>query len=219
MGALGILGGLGGLFGGGSAKRQAQAAAKQAQATATGEGAAASAERAMTMPFFAQEMSAKHEFTPQQLSELMTTGESGAGAAAGTEQAKLAEEAARTHTGLSLGKSLDEMSRERMQTAAGLGEKVAAEDVMGAQQLRQAGARGMAGLMGTDVAAQMKAMGIETGDIQAQTEAAQEMAQAGTSAGKSLAGAVTPFTPYGATADEGGDFDDFEDLRKAAMKS
>jgi hypothetical protein len=53
------------------------------------------------------------------------------------------------------------------------GADVASADVMGAKQLNQAGAAGMAGLYNTDTDAMLKAMGIQTDDIKAQTEAGQ----------------------------------------------
>jgi hypothetical protein len=50
---------------------------------------------------------------------------------------------------------------------------VGAQDVAGAKELNQAGAAGMQGLFGTDVASQLKAMGIQNEDINTQIKAGQ----------------------------------------------
>jgi hypothetical protein len=58
-----------------------------------------------------------------------------------------------------------------MKTAAGASEGIAAQDVMGAKQLNQQGAQGMQGLYGTNVGAQLKAMGLADQDINTELQA------------------------------------------------
>ena len=86
------------------------------------------------------------------------------------------------------------------------GADVASADVMGAKQLNQAGAAGMAGLYNTDTDAMLKAMGIQTGDINAQTEAGksgwfQNLTQ-GIDAGANLISALKK--PFGGNQGGGG---------------
>jgi hypothetical protein len=66
-----------------------------------------------------------------------------------------------------VGKTLDEMARDRAKSAAGASEGIAAQDVMGAKQMNQQGAAGMQGLYGTNSANQLSAMKQQSGDISA----------------------------------------------------
>jgi hypothetical protein len=66
-----------------------------------------------------------------------------------------------------VGKTLDEMARDRSKAAAGASEGIAASDVMGAKQEQQQGAAGMAGLYGTNVSGQLNAMKQQGQDISA----------------------------------------------------
>jgi hypothetical protein len=155
--------------------RAAQSAAKSAANTAAQQAASesgqAAAERAQLAPFFAEEMGAQHGFTPGQVNELLTNALSGAGAATGATQGAMQRQAAQTRNVTGLTKGLQDVAMERAKAAAGGAEGVAAQDVLGAQQLRQEGAKGMAGLYGQDTDAMLKSMGLQTQDIQTQIEA------------------------------------------------
>jgi hypothetical protein len=155
--------------------RAAQGAAKSAANTAGGlagqQGAEAAGEEATLNPFFKQEMGAQHLFTPGQTNELLTAAGAGTGAVTGEEQAALNRNAATTNNATALTKGLQEAARDKMKAAAGTSEGIAAQDVLGAKQLNQQGAAGEQGLFGTNTDAQLKAMGLQTNDINTQLEA------------------------------------------------
>jgi hypothetical protein len=145
--------------------------AKEAGATAAGYGSSAAADSAAVTPFLNQELKAKHGFDPNQINEMLTAAGAGTGAAQGAIEGQANLEAARTRNASGFTKTLDEAARQRMKTAAGTSEGVAAEDVMGAKQLNQAGAEGLTGLYGTNVGAQLKAMGQQNEDLNTQLNA------------------------------------------------
>jgi hypothetical protein len=157
------------------ADRAAQSAASTAGKTAGGlagqQGAEAAGEQAVLNPFFQREMTAQHLYTPGQEGELLTAAGAGTGAIAGAEQAGLERNAATTNNATALTKGLQDAAMQRMKGNAGLAEGVAAQDVMGAKQLNQQGAAGEAGLFNTNTDAQLKAMGLQTNDINTQIEA------------------------------------------------
>jgi hypothetical protein len=150
---------------------QTQNAANTAGAVGAGYGAQGQQESAQLNPFFSQEMKATHAFTPEQTNEMLTAAQAGAGGATGALGGELQANAARTGNATGVGKTLDEMARERSKAAAGSSEGIAAQDVMGAKQLNQEGAKGMQGLYGTNVGAQLGAMRQQSQDLQ---QAAQE---------------------------------------------
>lgn len=152
-------------------QQQAQNNAAQAGATAAGFGSEAGMESSDLNPFYAQEMKAQHLFEPGQINELLTAAGAGTGAAEGAIEGQANREAARTHNASGFTKALDEAARERAKTAAGVSEGVAAQDVTGAKQLNQEGAAGMQGLYGTNVGAQLKAMGQQNEDLNTAIEA------------------------------------------------
>lgn len=137
-------------------------------------GSAAGSEGAQLNPFYTQEMKATHEFNPNQMNEMLTAAEAGGGGATGALTGQAALEDARTHNASGFTKSLDELARDKSKTAAGASEGIAAQDVMGAKQLNQAGAQGMQGLYGTNVGAQLKAMGQANEDLNTEMKADQQ---------------------------------------------
>src|ERR1700674_2603355 len=157
-------------LGGSKFAGEAAANTKQAQQAAGQYGSTVSEEGAQLNPFFSQEMRAEHSMTPQQQAEMLTAAEGGAGGAFGGAEGQIERNAARTGNATSVTKSLDELARERAKVAAGASEGIAAQDVMGAQQLRQEGARGMQGLYGTNVSGQLGAMKQASDDVRLQQE-------------------------------------------------
>lgn len=155
--------------------RAAQAAAKNAASTAQGTAATDTAEgqaaQSFINPIFQHEATAEHLFTPGQENELLTAANAGSGAVSGAEKAALQREAASTNNATALTKNLQTAALDRMKSAAGASEGVAAQDVMGAKQLNQQGLAGEAGLFNTDTDAALKAMGIQTNDINTGIEA------------------------------------------------
>jgi len=141
--------------------------ANQAGTVAGQFGSQAGTEGAQLNPFFTQEMRAQHGLTPGQQNEMLTASEAGAGGALGGLGAGIQNNAARTGNATGVGKTLDEMARDRAKSAAGASEGIAASDVMGAKQEQQQGAAGMAGLYGTNVSGQLNAMKQQGSDLSA----------------------------------------------------
>jgi hypothetical protein len=110
-------------------------------------------------------MKAQHSMSPGQTNEMLTAADSGAGGAFGGAEGEMERGASTTGNGSTLSKSLDQLAREKAQSAAKTSEGVAAEDVGGAQKLNQEGAAGMQGLYGTNVGAQLGAMKQQSTDI------------------------------------------------------
>ena len=144
-----------------------QGQAAQAGQVAGGFGSQAGTESAQLNPFLSQEMKAKHSLDPNQQNELLTASEAGAGGALGSLGAGIQNNAARTGNATGVGKTLDEMARDRSKAAAGASEGIAAQDVLGAQKLNQEGAAGMQGLYSTNTAGQLNAMKQQGQDISA----------------------------------------------------
>jgi hypothetical protein len=126
---------------------------------------------------------------------MLTASEAGAGGALGGLGAGIQNNAARTGNATGVGKTLDEMARDRAKAAAGASEGIAASDVMGAKQMNQAGAQGMQGLYSTNTAGQLNAMKQQSGDISAAANMTQSpfadlanVAQLGASIGGKAAG-------------------------------
>jgi len=141
--------------------------ANQAGTVAGQFGSQAGTEGAQLNPFFTQEMRAQHGLTPGQQNEMLTASEAGAGGALGGLGAGIQTNASRTGNATGVGKTLDEMARDRSKAAAGASENIAAQDVMGAKQEQQQGAAGMQGLYGTNVGGQLSAMKQQGQDISA----------------------------------------------------
>jgi len=141
--------------------------ANQAGTVAGQFGSQAGTEGAQLNPFLTQEMKAQHGLTPGQQNEMLTASEAGAGGALGGLGAGIQNNAARTGNATGVGKTLDEMARDRAKSAAGASEGIAASDVMGAKQMNQQGAAGMQGLYGTNVSGQLNAMKQQGQDISA----------------------------------------------------
>lgn len=154
-----------------SATSAAKGARDTARDTAATLGSEATGEHSQLQPFFAQEMNAKHGFDPTQTNELLTAALAGSGGAAGSLKGEAELEAARTRNPSGFTKALDEAAREKMKAAAGASEGIAAQDVMGAKALNQAGASGMTGLFSHDLSGQLGAMGAENSAIGTQIEA------------------------------------------------
>jgi hypothetical protein len=141
--------------------------ANQAGTVAGQFGSQAGTEGAQLNPFLTQEMRAQHGLTPGQQNEMLTASEAGAGGALGGLGAGIQTNASRTGNATGVGKTLDEMARDRSKAAAGASENIAAQDVMGAKQEQQQGAAGMQGLYGTNVGGQLSAMKQQGQDISA----------------------------------------------------
>ena len=141
--------------------------ANQAGTVAGQFGSQAGTIGAQLNPFLTQEIKAQHGLTPGQQNEELTASLAGSGGALGGLGASIQNNAARTNNSTGVGKTLDEMARDRSKAAAGASENIAASDVMGAKQMNQQGAAGMQGLYGTNVSGQLNAMKQQGQDISA----------------------------------------------------
>ena len=173
--------------------------ANQAGTVAGQFGSQAGTEGAQLNPFFTQEMRAQHGLTPGQQNEMLTASEAGAGGALGGLGAGIQNNAARTNNSTGVGKTLDEMARDRSKAAAGASENIAAQDVLGAKQMNQQGAAGMQGLYNTNVGGQLSAMKQQGSDLSAAANMTSSpfadlanVAGLGATIGKTVAGMVNP---------------------------
>ena len=144
--------------------RAAQKEDKAASTSAAGVGATeqgnANAAGAALTPFYRQEMNAQHLYSPQQNQELLNAAGAPLAASAATTAGQARSEAARTRNTSGFAAGLDEAARNRNAAMGGVGQQVAAQDIMGAKQLNQEGAAGMSSLYNTDTSAMLNAMGI-----------------------------------------------------------
>ena len=141
--------------------------ANQAGTVAGQSGSQAGTIGAQLNPFLTQEMKAQHGLTPGQQNEELTASLAGSGGALGGLGASIQNNAARTNNSTGVGKTLDEMARDRAKAAASSSEGIAAQDVGLAKQEQQQGAAGMAGLYGQNVQGQLGAMKQQGSDISA----------------------------------------------------
>jgi hypothetical protein len=130
-------------------------------------------ERAMLNPIYQKEATAEHLYTPGQSNEMLTAALAGGGAAAGDTAAATNRLAAETRNPSGFTKSLQEQARDRDKAAAGASEGIAAQDVMGAKGLNQAGIAGEQGLFNTDTNTQLSAMGAQNAATEAEVKAGQ----------------------------------------------
>ncbi len=156
-----------------AANSQATAAETNAVGTAANESSAAQNASAALTPFYRSEMTAQHGFNPGQTQELLNYAGAGTGGAGATSMGQAQSEAARTRNTSGFTSALDQSSRDRTRAMGDINAGVGAQDVMGAKQLNQEGAKGMAGLYGTDTSAMLGAMGQEAPDISAEMASQQ----------------------------------------------
>jgi hypothetical protein len=151
----------------------AQGAAKTAATTAANLGTQAAGELGQVQPVLQQEMHAEHAYDPTQIDEMLTAAGASTGAATGAADAQMQRQAATTGNAAGTAKSEQELARDRMKTNASVSEGVASQDVQGALALRQAGIAGEQGLYGENLKGQLAAMGQQSADINAATQASQ----------------------------------------------
>jgi len=154
-----------------SATSEAQNAESTAGGVASQEGSNAANERSQLTPFYKSEMNAKHTFDPSQLGEMLNYAGSATGGTGASAMGEAASQDARTRNTSGFSSALDQNARDRAATMSRANLGVGNEDIMGAKALNQEGAEGMAGLYGVDTGAQLKAMGIQSQDINDQIQA------------------------------------------------
>lgn len=173
---------------------EANAAATTAGQTAAGLGQNASGELANLGGIYNKEENAQHLYDPTQTSEMLTAAGAGIGGAEGAEAAAMQRQAATTGNASGATKGLQELARDKMKANAGVSEGIAAQDVTGALGLRQAGIAGEQGLYGENLKGQLAAMGQQSSDINAATQASQTgWLQQAEGVAKTAAGIASPW--------------------------
>ncbi len=119
-------------------------------------------------------MNAQHLYNPGQLNTLLDSAEAPLAGSAATAAGQAASQGARTRNTSGFSAALDQNARDRQAALGQAGMNVASEDIMGAKKLNQEGAAGMQGLFGTDTSSMLNAMGQESNDINAQSEAGRQ---------------------------------------------
>lgn len=154
--------------------RAAQAQAKQASKTAAAEastyGGRASTEGAVETGYDLQQLTHPTGFGQQGTAEMLTTALAGAGGAtSGIKGLVLQNEAQRGGTGAST--TLDELTRQKMQSEAKASEAIAASDVQAKLQQQQEAAADLGRKYGVDVSAQLGQGSLQDKLINTQIEA------------------------------------------------
>lgn len=154
-----------------SAQAQAHRAANDAGSrgsTLFGEG---QAQQATLFPFLRGELGAEHAFTPTQMNEMLSYAGAGAGGATAGMTGQAALNAARTRNSAGFQASLDRLAQQRQQGLAKASEGIGAEDARQTLANKQAAAKGLEGLYGANTDAALKAMGIQSQDINDEIQA------------------------------------------------
>ena len=152
---------------------QASNAYNQANNTAGMLGGEASGIGSNLTPFLTEEMLHPAGFGQQGLSAMTAAATGGAGGSLSAFQGNAAQRAGAMHNSGAFGASMDDASRNASKAAADSSEGIAAKNAGLQQEQQQQGAAGLGGLYKTDTSGMLDAMGQESRDINAETEASQ----------------------------------------------
>lgn len=155
--------------------KKAKAMAKNAANTATSEGArygSAATDIASTLvPEYRREATSPTGFMPQDVNAMLVGGEQGAGGAASSLAGEAGLAAARSRNTGALAGTLAEIARTKGRQLSQNALDVQAMNAREKQRQRSEGLRGLEGIYGTDVGAQLKEQGLVPEDIHAMLEA------------------------------------------------
>jgi hypothetical protein len=154
-----------------AAQQQAKTAQNTANSTASGYGATAAGVGSTLIPTLTKEATNPTGFTPEEMNNQLVAGEQGAGGATSGVTGQAGLEAARTRNTGGLSSVLDQAARRKGQTLSQNALGVQNQNAMLKEKQRQAGLSGLEGVYGTDVGAQLKAMGLVPEDINAEVNA------------------------------------------------
>ena len=154
-----------------SAQAQAGAAATTAKNTAGGYGTSAQGIGNFLQPTLQRDITNPVGFTPTEANNMLVAGEQGAGGATAGVAGAAGLNAMRTRNSGALSGVLDQAARTKQQQLSQNALGVQNESAKLAQAKRASALGGLQGLYGTDVGAQMKAMGIQNEDINSEIEA------------------------------------------------
>ena len=156
-----------------SAQAQAGQAEKTAGSTAAGYGSSATAIGTPLTAQLQREAANPIGFTPTETNNMVVAGEQGAGGATSGIAGQAGLQALRTRNSGALSGVLDQAARTKQQTNSENALNVQNESARLGQQKQQTALSGLQGLYGTDVGAQLKAMGIQDSDINSEIAAGQ----------------------------------------------
>jgi len=144
-------------------------AATTAANIGAGYGAGAAGVNSQLLPFLTRELNSPQGFTQQQTGSMLDAAEGGAGGSTAglTTEANLATARNRNSGGFS--GALDDAARQKDKALAGTSEGIAANNANLQQEQQQNAAKGLMGEQGMDQDAQLKAMGLEAPDLDAQS--------------------------------------------------
>lgn len=150
---------------------QASSAYKSAVNTAGMLGNEAQGIGSSLTPFLTEEMLHPQGYGQQGLSAMTAAAEGGAGGATAGLTGQAMQRAAASHNTGAYQAALDAASRNRSQAEAGSSEGIAARNAGLQQEQAQQGASGLGGMYRTDTSGMLNAMGQESQDVNAESNA------------------------------------------------
>ena len=157
-----------------SVQREAGQAFNQAGTTAGAYGTAAGDVNATLLPTLKQDVNNPSGFTPTEKNRMLTAGEQSLGGSTAGVVGQQGLNAARTRNTGSTSAIIDQAMRRKAQGLSRNALGVENESARLAQQKRASALGGLERTYGTDVGAQLKAMGIEPADLEARINAGKE---------------------------------------------
>jgi hypothetical protein len=148
-----------------SAQQQGQQAERTATNVAGGYGTTASQVGGTLIPTLERDVTNAPGFSPEDLNAMLVGGEQGAGGAAAGITGQAGLQAARTRNTGAFGGIADMAARRKLQQESQNALNVQAQNAQLKQQQRAEALRGLQGVYGTDVGAQLKSMGLIPEDI------------------------------------------------------
>jgi hypothetical protein len=148
-----------------SLQANSTAAANTAGSTASGYGSTAAGIGAPLTKTLQNDVNNPIGFTPTETNNMLVAGEQGAGGATAGITGAAGLNAMRTRNSGALSGVLDQAARSKQQTNSENALNVQNESARLAQAKRSSALSGLQGMYGTDVGAQLKAMGIQDSDL------------------------------------------------------
>jgi hypothetical protein len=177
-----------------NAKQAAQTGVNNANVTAGGYGTAATGIGSTLVPELTQEAKNPTGYNPTDLNAMQVGAQQGAGGAAGSLVGQATTGAARSRNIGALPGQLDSIARSKTMADSNASLGIQSSNAKLKEQQKQAGLKGLEGVYGTDVGAQLKAEGLVPEDVDAMAKADQ------TGWGKDLMAWINTGTNAAATA-------------------
>lgn len=149
----------------------AQTAGKTAADTGAAEGASANGISANLTPYLTGQLLHPTGYSQGDMTQQLNQAQAGAGGADSSIKGDADLMAARSRNPAGFSGALDEAARQRDKAAAGTSEGIAANDAQVKLGQQQDAAKGLSSMYGEDTDAMLKSMGLDTGDINAETAA------------------------------------------------